>query len=71
MIEKAKVLIVESSGPQDFYSEELDGPLTYNLTKLLSINARLIYAVDEKHFKKAGTLDIKLPLKHTGTVRKH
>ncbi|MET4349025.1 hypothetical protein [Bradyrhizobium sp. RT9a] len=60
MIEKAKVLIVESSGPQDFYSEELDGPLTYNLTKLLSINARLVYAVDEKHFKKAVARAAKL-----------
>ena len=53
MIEKAKVLIVESSGPQDVHG-------LWSLPSMLSINARLIYAVDEKHFKKAVARAAKL-----------
>ena len=60
MPEKLKVLIVESSGPQDFYSEELDGPLTYNLTKVLGIDAKLVYGVNLAHFKKAIALAAKM-----------
>lgn len=47
-----KVLIIESSGPQDFFREELDGPLTYHLTKLLGANARLKYTLNQRHLIK-------------------
>lgn len=53
MPERVKVLIVESSGANDFYSEELDGPLTHQLTKLLGIHAGLVYGLNHTHFKKA------------------
>lgn len=56
MVEKVRALIVESSGPQDFYSKELDGPLTYSLSKLLGIDAKLVYAINKAHFRKAVAL---------------
>jgi hypothetical protein len=54
-----KVLIVESSTPKDFFSEELDGPLTHHLTKLLGINSKLVYGLNELHLKKAVALAAK------------
>lgn len=54
-----KVLIIESSYPEDFYNEQLDGLVTLHLTKLLRINAKLVYALDKSHFSKAIALAAK------------
>jgi hypothetical protein len=51
-----KLLIIEASYPKDFFSERLDGPVTYHLTKLLRIDSKLIYALDKRHLEKAITL---------------
>ena len=51
-----KVLIVESSYPKDFFAERLDGLVTLHLTRLLRIDAKLVYALDKPHFDKAIAL---------------
>jgi hypothetical protein len=48
-----KVLIIESSYPKDFFSEQLDGHIARHLTKLLGIDSELVYALDTRHLKKA------------------
>lgn len=50
---KPKVLIIESSFPKDFYGEQLDGPSTRHLVKVLGIETHLLYALDRLHFEKA------------------
>ena len=45
-----KVLIVESSYPKDFFAERLDGLVTMHLSRLLRIEAKLVYALDKRHF---------------------
>jgi hypothetical protein len=51
-----RLLIVEASYPEDFYSERLDGQMMERLTKLLHIESRLVYAMDRKHLAKAIAL---------------
>ena len=48
-----KVLIIESSAPKDFYNDQLDGPLTLQLLKILSDTATLRYVLNKSHFEKA------------------
>ena len=54
-----KLLIIEASYPKDFFSERLDGNVTYHLTKLLRIDSKLVYALDKRHFGKAIALGAK------------
>lgn len=54
-----KILIIESSYPKDFFNEQLDGLVTHHLTKLLRIESKLIYALDEGHLAKAIALAAK------------
>jgi hypothetical protein len=48
-----KVLIIESGSSSDFFNEELDGPLTHHLTKLLGIDSKLVYGLNAANLKKA------------------
>jgi hypothetical protein len=50
-----KILIIEASYPDDFYDETLDGQLTLGLTKILGIEAKLVFTVNHEHFEKALT----------------
>jgi hypothetical protein len=48
-----KVFVIESSYPDDFYAERIDGVLTSELLKLLRASPRLRFSLDLKHFQKA------------------
>jgi hypothetical protein len=48
-----KVFIVESSYPQDFYNEWLDGQVTRNLLNTMGIANQLKLVIDRQHFENA------------------
>jgi hypothetical protein len=50
---RLKVFIIESSSPEDFYGDRLDGTATRQLFRLLWIRAEFRFALDLDHFKKA------------------
>lgn len=48
-----KVFIVESSYPEDFYRQKLDGIAAQGILNILSIRNELRFALDWEHFEKA------------------
>ncbi len=58
-----KVLVVESCRSEDFYFQELDGPATYRLLRLLGHSAELKYALDRKYFRSAIAFATSRPFK--------
>ena len=48
-----KVLIVESSYPNDFYKQKLDGIAAQGILKILGVSNELRFVLDRKHFRKA------------------
>jgi hypothetical protein len=48
-----RVVIAESSHPEDFYNHELDGPATYQLLKLLGLSPELRYVLDRQRLRAA------------------
>jgi hypothetical protein len=50
---KINVLIIESSAAKDFYSDQLDGPATLQLLKVLNLEVKLRYAINKNIFKLA------------------
>ena len=48
-----KVIIIESSYPEDFYRRELDGNSVASLLNTIRIENELRYVLDFAHFKKA------------------
>lgn len=48
-----KVLIIESSYPNDFYRQKLDGIAAQGILNILSISNKLRFVLDREHFQKA------------------
>ena len=48
-----RIIIAESGDPEDFYKQELDGPATYQLLRLLGLQPDLRYVIDGKRLRAA------------------